>query len=327
MYKIICLSSVDYDWMFQRPQQLMRELARQGKEVIYCNKTQRKDRILEFREPNLTICHDLKGLLNQGMTADVVWVVDPQYNKYKGYFKEKLFIYDCVDDFPYLILHHHRMLKAADLVITTSGPLFKQIQRYRRDVHLVPNGCDYYYFNEEAGRLKEKRDSDEPRKIGYIGAIAPWVDMELLQEAADYYHHACFVLIGAQLNGSKIPERKNIQYLGHQLYETIPGHLQAMDVVLIPFKNNQTTRATNPVKLYEYLSLGKAIVSVSLPEIAPYRQYLYMSRSRQEFIHNIQLALDENNPNLVQGRKEIAKQNSWQKRADYIDEIIEQYLE
>ncbi len=326
MNKIICLSSVDYDWMFQRPQQLMRELARQGKEVIYCNKSQRNDRVLEFREPNLAICHNLEGLVNIGVTAAVVWVVDPQYSKYKGCFKENLFIYDCVDDFPYLILHHHRMLKAADVIVTTSVPLYRGIQRYRREVHLIPNGCDYYFFNEMENHEQDKK-YNQRKIIGYIGAIAPWLDMELIAAAATRYQDHTFVIIGARLGGSVLPEGENIQYLGHQLYETIPTHLQNMDVVLIPFKNNQTTRATNPVKLYEYLAQGKPIVSVALPEIVPFRQYLYLSKTREEFLENLQLALKENNPRLIQERKSIAKENSWQERVRQIEEIIRQYLE
>jgi len=153
MKRIICLSSVDFDWMFQRPQQLMMEFCRRGWEVVYCNKTQRKDAFIEDRGGGLYICHDLEELWKEGIGADVVWVVNPQLSDFKGRFNERLFIYDCVDDFPQLILHHHRMMKVADVIFATSNSLYNSIQRYRKDVFLVPNGCDYNFFHkhQEAG--------------------------------------------------------------------------------------------------------------------------------------------------------------------------------
>ena len=327
MYKILCLSSVDYDWMFQRPQQLMRQFARRGIEVLYCNKTQRKDLFFEYRETNLTLCHNREELLKKDIKAEVVWVIDPQLASLKGVFKEKLFVYDYVDDFPMLVLHHHRMLKAADIIITTSQTLLKNIQRYRKDVHLVPNACDYFYFNEMKDQYPLKDFNQKQKTIGYIGAIAPWVDMKLIEAVATRFEQEKIVLIGANLGGIHIPENKNISYLGQHLYEAIPSYLNHMDVVMIPFVKNQVTRATNPIKLYEYLSLGKPIVSVALPEVNHYKQYLYVAKTKEEFIENIKKALRENNPMLVRERMEVAKQNSWYERVNRIDEIIKRYLQ
>lgn len=325
MYRVICLSSVDYDWMFQRPQQLMRAMAREGREVIYCNKHQQPGRPLERREPNLSICHDLEALIAKNPWADVVWVVDPQYASWKGKFREKLFVYDCVDDFPFLVMHHHRMLKEADLIFTTAKGLYQSIFRYRKEVHLVPNGCDFEFFSQFNHRSPKPR-VDHPAVIGYIGAIAPWVDLELIAAVAETYAQCEIRLVGASLGGSQVPKMENITYLGHQLYETLPEQLFQMDVVLIPFKRNTITRATNPIKLYEYLSQGKPIVSISLPELIPFKDCLYLAKTSQEFIDLIQEALEENNPYLRQLRIDVARNHSWMSRAEEIHYILLQAL-
>lgn len=37
-------------------------------------------------------------------------------------------------------------------------------------------------------------------------------------------------------------------------YETLPNYLKAFDVYIIPFKVNELTPSSNPLKLYEYIS-------------------------------------------------------------------------
>ncbi len=326
MYKILCLSTVDFDWMYQRPQQLMMEFSRRGWSVIYCNKTQREELYLEEIDINITICHNLKGLLKKGCSVDLVWAINPQYAGLKGIFNEKVFVYDYVDDFPFLILHHHRMVKVADVIIATSTPLLNTVKRYSKNAHLIPNGCDYQFFNASQNLKSDYHKNEKVKTIGYIGAIAPWVDLELIELVAQNFPQEEILLIGATLGGVKVPKIENIRHLGHQIYEKIPSYLNEMDVVLIPFKRNQITRATNPIKLYEYLSMGKPIVSTYLPELLPFNQYIYMSNNKEEFIESLSMALREDDPKLVEKRKDIAQQNSWQDRVNSIIEVLLKYL-
>ena len=55
--------------------------------------------------------------------------------------------------------------------------------------------------------------------------------------------------------------------VGTKPYETLPSYLANIDVCLIPFKINQITLASNPIKMYEYLAAGKPVVSTALPEV------------------------------------------------------------
>ena len=58
----------------------------------------------------------------------------------------------------------------------------------------------------------------------------------------------------------------------------MPQYLYHFDACLIPFKVNSITEATDPVKMYEYLSAGKPVVSVALSELEPFREYLYLAQ-------------------------------------------------
>ena len=58
------------------------------------------------------------------------------------------------------------------------------------------------------------------------------------------------------------------------------------------------TLATNPVKFYEYISAGKPVVSIKLPELLPYAKYCYLADGKKQFKEMIPEALNENNQNL-----------------------------
>ncbi|MEI8313783.1 MAG: glycosyltransferase, partial [Verrucomicrobiota bacterium] len=110
----------------------------------------------------------------------------------------------------------------------------------------------------------------------------------------------------------------NVHLFGLQPYERMPRYLYHFDVCIIPFKLNEVTRATDPVKFYEYVSSGKPVVSVNLPELEQYRDYLYLAATKEEFALNLDAALQERDPGLVERRKELARQNSWNQRVEAI---------
>jgi glycosyltransferase involved in cell wall biosynthesis len=101
------------------------------------------------------------------------------------------------------------------------------------------------------------------------------------------------VLLGGtfDVDVSRLRGLPNVQLLGQQPYETMPQYLFHFDACIIPFKINPITEATDPVKLYEYLSGGKPVISVKLPELAPYRDYVYLADDAAEFAAKLDQAL------------------------------------
>ena len=63
----------------------------------------------------------------------------------------------------------------------------------------------------------------------------------------------------------------NVHLYGPQPYADLPAWLERFDVCIIPFKINQVTEATDPVKFYEYLAQAKPVVTTRLPELERYR--------------------------------------------------------
>jgi len=117
-----------------------------------------------------------------------------------------------------------------------------------------------------------------------------------------------------------------VMLLGEKPYAELPAYLSHFDVCSIPFKRTPLTEAANPVKFFEYLSVGKPVVSTPLPELEPFGDLFYPANTPQEFETQIARALNENNPDIVTARVECARLNTWRQRFESLQNAIKVHL-
>jgi len=255
-----------------------------------------------------------------------IW--EPIATRLKEVFPKSIYIYDCIDDHsdfenpnPAIIQNEKKLLKSADLVIVTSKLLHKKFAKQAKRIHLLRNACEFEHFNKS----NEKSISRNKEKgiVGYFGAISSWFDISLVYTVASHFSSVEFRLIGSTFGSdtSNLKRPPNVRFLGEISYELLPGHLREFDVAIIPFKIQPLTMATNPVKIYEYLTLGKPVVAIALPEIQELESLCYVAKNQDEFIALLAIALEENNELLIERRIEFAKSNQWSSRYSEIEEL------
>lgn len=207
-------------------------------------------------------------------------------------------IHDCLDHIGGFsttgkqVLNMERdLMRNADLVVTSSQYLFTEASKYCSP-KIIRNGAEVEFLACKPNRINKF----EGPVIGYFGAIAEWFDVNLIKHAAQKRPSYNFVLIGST-HGAKIKELKkldNVTFIGEIPYAEIPSYLHAFDVGIIPFKLNELTRATNPVKLYEYFAAGIPVVTTNMPEIRQAPENLVrISLTSDEFVSAIDSAIDE----------------------------------
>jgi hypothetical protein len=86
------------------------------------------------------------------------------------------------------------------------------------------------------------------------------------------------------------------------------------------------TMFISPIKLYEYLSIGKPIVSTNLPEVQNYSEHVLIAEEPQGFIKLIEDALQGESSTQVINRRNFAKQHSWEARLEIILPVISETL-
>jgi glycosyltransferase involved in cell wall biosynthesis len=242
-------------------------------------------------------------------------------------------IYHCADDyasvrgFPGSLPELEADLcRQADLVITTSETLCQARRRFNPNTHWVPNGADVAHFSAAAAPAAELSGVPRP-VIGFVGGLSEWVDITLVAELARAHPEWSFVLVGpVAIDISSVVGLPNVRRLGPRPYASLPDYLAAMDVGLIPFKQDQLTHHADPIKAYEYLAAGLPIVATDLPALRRLGDVIRLADSPAAFAAHIEAALREDRLSNRQRRQAEAARHSWTSRFETIDSLIQQSL-
>ena len=178
-----------------------------------------------------------------------------------------------------------------------------------------------------------ERNSEKPEDIadtpgpivGFFGSIDDHTsDIPFLEKVVDLLEDMSFVFVGkASSDCSALESRANVSMLGQKPYEQIPHYGKCFDVAIMPWRQNKWIEACNPIKLKEYLALGKPVVSTPFTELQKYLDVIYEATTPEQFARSIRQALDEDCPERIAQRRERIKDATWQCKAEKaLDELF-----
>ena len=224
------------------------------------------------------------------------------------------------------------------IVIVTADELKNDILNRRGNKKLIfaCNGVDYNHFqkfdNEFEYSEKFKHILDENKYIiGYYGAMASWLDYDMIKYLAENRPQYNIVLIGIKYDNSmeqaNLEQYSNIYFIGSIDYKILQNYARNFSVCTIPFKINDITKATSPIKLFEYMALGKPIVTTNMNECKKYKSVI-IANSKEEFIEIIDKLVTlnkDNNKDYFELIKKEALENTWENKAQHIIKNLEKY--
>jgi hypothetical protein len=292
-----------------------------------------------------------KGLLKRAMRKlgfddPIIWVSRPEMVTLMSGFDETLTIYHVVDEY----LSYHRddvearkrhqamerqILAKADVVIVVSENLLEAKRPFNEHTYLVPNGVDYQaYAQVLEGHEPPPPDIAQLRRpvIGYSGSVKTRLDLGLLHHVAAVHPEWSIALVGqvdekgCAVDLARLRDMENVYFLGRKEIGQVARYVQAFDVCLIPYRVDERAQNASPLKLYDYLALGKPIVSTGFAVANQFRDVVRIADDRATFTRQIEEALCEEDQDLAIQRRRIAAQNTWGKRVDELSRIIESHL-
>ncbi|WP_409273447.1 glycosyltransferase [Neobacillus sp. SCS-31] len=342
------------DWnipLFQRPQHIALNIASEGVVYLY-GTTNQYDQIdvieevmprcflVNMREPEVEAAILL--FLAKQKNRVIVHMYSGDIVREYGFVRKCLemgfdILYEYIDELspsisgvsiPRPILERHLKIleNQSCYVVATADKLYNDILDKRPPVRcaLVSNGVDYEHFhgvpkNGSPPVLVDGLHLGEKPVIGYFGALANWVDYALLEKLAFSRRDWQLVLIGLDYDGSiknsRLLSMPNVHYLGTVRYEELPGYAHRFNVSMIPFLVNEVTIATSPIKLFEYMAVGKPIVSTNLPECRKY-SVVMVAKDHKQFLERVEAALElGRDAELIKQLKDEARKHTWREKA------------
>jgi glycosyltransferase involved in cell wall biosynthesis len=282
----------------------------------------------------------LKLLLKlRGVKNPITWFVVPHMAPVAGQLGERLSVYYCIDDYAALPDVDVQAVRAmddaltrkADLVFVASDTLLEKKRSLNADTHVSPHGVDYDHFvKAQDPSLATPEDVAKlPRPIiGFFGLIERWIELDLIKYMAEKRPHWTFLMIGRiAVPEAEVPRLPNIHYLGRRPYETLPAYGKAFDVAIIPYHLTQQVLHSNPIKLREYLAMGKPIVSVSVPEIDKFSDHVAIARTHEEYLAKVDAAVANGlSAERIKSQTERASTMTWDANLRKVIAVVEDRL-
>jgi UDP-galactopyranose mutase len=349
---LIVFSHLRWDFVYQRPQQLLSRLA-QDFQVVFVEEPVpgAAHAVLEKLSPceGVTVLrphlvgsaagfHDdhipqLQILLadhhQETGTGDYwLWFYTPMAMPLTAGLDPVGVVYDCMDELSafrhaprQLLQRESALFHMADLVFTGGQSLYESKRERHPETHCFPSSVDAAHFARPAGGDHPSQVEIPHPRLGYCGVIDERIDLSLFAALADAHPDWQVVAVGpvVKINAAELPQRANIHWLGQRSYQELPELIAGWDVCLMPFALNEATRFISPTKTLEYMAAGKPIVSTPIRDVVgPYAGVVGIAGDANGFLRACEdmLALDDEvRARQAAARKAILQLTSWDRTA------------
>jgi UDP-galactopyranose mutase len=353
---ILVLSHLRYDFVFQRPQQLMCRLARRHR-IVFVEEPVRTDgptrlrvwqptvnvQVLEpqtplaaagFHDDQLPLLRELLEPEFARLDRPVLWFYTPMALPLVADLPARKVVYDCMDELAafrfaprQLQQREAALLRRADLVFAGGRRLYRTRRDRHHDVWCFPSCVDQRHFAPREDWTDPWPSLGRPR-IGYHGVIDERIDYALLDRVAAERPDWQWIMVGpiVKVDPADLPRRPNLHWLGQHAFATLPRLSAAWDVCMMPFALNDATRHISPAKTLEYMAAGKPIVSTPVADVAePYAALVRIGDGAAQFLAACEGALAEaGEPRERRARemRELAEDLGWDHTAAAMEAIV-----
>lgn len=288
----------------------------------------------------------------------LVYIWEPEYSFFINWYKRDCTLFHAYDNYALYTyspgadqnIHHAHgssvptELKRNEENLTKNASLFYAVseelcnyyeENYNRRPKLLPNAVESDYFLEKVDESL-KKDSrklieDIPGyKIGYSGSIKGVLDIDIIIDSAKELKEFSFVFFGQAIYTNikeyddklrKLISLKNVYYLGNKDRKILPYLLAEMDLLLMVYSNRKDvwTYYSDPAKLFEYMAVGKPIISTPQPVINRYNKYINIVNSADDFVKIARYTCTSPCKTIATEMRDVAGKNMWKHRVTLVE--------
>ncbi|WP_291907136.1 glycosyltransferase [Chitinophaga sp. CB10] len=215
----------------------------------------------------------------------------------------------------------------ADIGVANSMYLAERLKSYNPNSYYIGQGCELSLFDPARAYA---RPADMPPAgrpvIGYVGALTSLrLDIPLITEMATRRPDWDFVLVGPEdgdFQASALHRLSNVHFPGRKPMAELPAYVAAFDVCMNPQLVNDMTIGNYPLKVDEYLAMGKPVLATATPTMELFREYVYLATNVDGYIKMTEQALAEDKGAEATRRRAFALSHTWENSVAAIYEAI-----
>lgn len=216
-------------------------------------------------------------------------------------------------------------------ITVTNELLMNSYNLSNKNVEIIPNGVDTKSFKKQ---INAKNELDfRGFTIGYVGVLREWVDLSKIFLAIKKLKDIKIIIVGKEgkFKENKILAKKydiedQVIFTGMVPYYEVPKYISAMDVCIIPFKNNLISHNALPLKLFEYMSCERPVISSPLKGVKEVAgNYVLYANSSDEYLTHIQnLRADKDLRAKLgkTGRDFVKSSYDWEKIVNKMEKVL-----
>ncbi len=247
-------------------------------------------------------------------------------NRLKKIYKKESFYYYCYDEItamnwvnPINKEEEIKYIKNSTAVFCTSPKLKEKCNQWNNNVYLVENGVniDIFHINN-SNKFNRKI-------VGYIGSIDDRLDLKLLEKLILKNPSYQFQFIGRVMDiciKQSLEVYKNVQFIPAMDPLLLVNYVKNFSIGIIPFVRNEFTENIFPMKVNEYLAVGKPVISTNFSDLSSLSDIIKIVNDVEEFQVQLISEIQNDNEAKKEQRIEHAMNQSWSKKADKLYSVI-----
>lgn len=215
-----------------------------------------------------------------------------------------------------------KVIKSSSNVITVSYPLKDKLEKYGKEVNVILSGHSFdLSFSRDFQASKQQRI--HVCYMGFLnhGIATDWLEF-ILQD--DRIHLTIIGPIEVPSFKEVISKCKNVTHINHLTGVELQHEMLKHNVMLMPYSSPvENIVTTVPAKLFQYLAVGKPIVSSSLKNLIELPSgFVYKSANREEFLANIVESNSNDSEQLKESRICYSAHHTWDARGNELFKML-----
>lgn len=223
------------------------------------------------------------------------------------------------------------------MVTLTTDNLRKAYNIPENKSEIISNGVDLNLFSNQRQNIREDLGIDG-FIIGYVGVLREWIDLEPVFSALAELNSKIKMLVvgkeGRFIENVDLAKQyglgDRVKFTGTVPYSQVPIYISEMDVCIMPFRKCAISENAVPLKLFEYMSCEKPIISTRLSGIEKManNNILYASNKDEYKNQIIKLFEDDKLRDTMgkKGRNFVEKNYSWKNLSERMEKILYEEL-